>query len=73
MFTKNNVSGDRLPPTLHALVFHLRIANYQTFIWKSACVPVLNLPPPTRNGWQMVDEKIREELILNLSMPDAID
>ena len=47
IFTKKNVSGDRLPPTLS------RRVNYQTFVWKSACVPVLNLPSPIGNGLQM--------------------
>ena len=72
IFTKKNLSGDRLPLTLDALVFHLRIANYQTFIWKSACMPVLNLLPSIGNGWQMEDEKICEELMLNSSVPGAI-
>ena len=35
MFT-NQISEDRLPPTLDALVFHVCRADYQTFIWKSA-------------------------------------
>ena len=42
MFIRKNVSGDPLAPTLDALVLHLRRVNYQTFIWKSACVQVLN-------------------------------
>ena len=31
MFTKKNLSGDHLPPTLDVLVPHLRGVNYQTF------------------------------------------
>ena len=50
MFPKNSLSGDCLPPTLYALVFHLHEANYQTFIWRLACVPVLNLPMPLEKG-----------------------
>ena len=46
--------------------------DYQTFIWKLACVPVLNLPSPIGNGWQMEDGKICEDLILNSSVPHAI-
>ena len=44
MFIKKNLSGDSLPSNLDALVVHLHRANYQTFIWKSACVLVLNYP-----------------------------
>ena len=53
IFTKEIKSGDRSSPTLDVFVFYLCWANYQTFIWKSACVPVLNLPSSTGNGLQM--------------------
>ena len=66
MFTKINLSGDCLPSTLDVLVFHLRRPNYQTFTWKSACVPVLDLPTPLKNG------KMCAELMLRSSVPDAI-
>ena len=66
------VSGDRLPQTLDVLVFHLRRVDYQTFIWKSACVPVLNLPSPIGNRLQMKGLKFYEEFMLNSSVPDAI-
>ena len=72
MFTKENVSRDQFPPTLDILVFHLHRANCQTFICKSACVPVLNLQLPIGNGLQTEDEKICEELMLNSSVPNAI-
>ena len=67
-----NVPGDRLPPTLDALVFHLRRANYQAFIWKSACGAVLDLSSPIGNGWQIEDERFCGELTLNSSVSDAI-
>ena len=66
IFTKKNVSGDRLPPTLS------RCVNYHTFIGKSSCAPALNLPSPIGNGLQMEGLKFCEEFILNLSVPDAI-
>ena len=51
LFTKKSLSGEKLPPTLDALLMHLRRAAYQCFIWKSACNPVLSLPEPVGNGW----------------------
>ena len=66
IFPKKNVSGDRLPPTLSSRV------NYQTFIWKSACVPVFNLPSPNGNVLQMEGLKFSEELISNSPLPDAL-
>ena len=61
-----------MPPTLNVLVFHLRGVNYQTFIWKSGCMLVLNLPSPIGNGLQMEGLKFCEEFMLNSSAPDAI-
>ena len=66
------MSGDPLPPTLNVLVFHLRRVNYEIFIWKSGCVPLLNLPSPIGNGLQMEGLKFCEEFMLNSSAPDAI-
>ena len=60
------MSGDRLSPTLSSRM------NYQTFILKSACVPVLNLPSPNGNVLQMEGLKFYEELISNSSVPDAL-
>ena len=65
LFTKKSLFGYRLPSTLDALVFRLRRGNYQTYIWESACVPILNLPSPIEDGRQMEDGKICEELNLN--------
>ena len=57
---------------LGLLIFHPRRGNYQTFISKSGCVPVLNLPSPIGNGLQMEGSKFCEEFTLNSSAPDAI-
>ena len=65
MFTKNSLSGDCLPPTIYALVLHLHRANYQMFIWRLACVPVLNLPTPLGNGWVIENGKMFTELMLS--------
>ena len=49
-----------------------RRLNYQRFIWKSACVPVLNLPLLIGNELQMEGLKFCKEFILNSPVPDAI-
>ena len=51
LFSRKGKVGERLPPTLDALLLHLRRASYQCFIWKSACQPILLLPSPVGNGW----------------------
>ena len=66
VFTKKNVSEDRLRPT-----FSLNV-NYQTFIWKSACVPVLNLPSLIGNELQMEGLKFFKEFTLNSAEPDTV-
>lgn len=51
LFSKKGQVGEKLPPTLDSLLLHLRRANYQCYIWKSACTPILSLPSPVGNGW----------------------
>ena len=64
--------ADKLPPTLDSLVFHLRRANYQSFIWKSPCSPVLQLPSPEEHGWCLVDGELSQEKMLNAPVPNSI-
>ena len=66
IFTKKNVSEDRLSPTFS------RRVNCQICICKSAWVPALNLPSSVGNGLQVVGLNFCKEFILNSSVPDAI-
>ena len=66
IFIKKNVSWDRLPPILS------RRVNYQTFIWKSAGVPILNLPSSIGNVLQIEGLRFCQKFILNSSTLDAI-
>ena len=68
---KKCIIADKLP-TLDSLVLHLRRANYQSFIWKSACSPVLQLPSPVEHGWCLVDGELSQEKMLNAPVPDSI-
>ena len=54
LFTQKNLPGDKLPPTLGALSLHLQRANYQSHIWRPACIPILDLPSPEGHGWGQV-------------------
>lgn len=56
LFTKKRVTGEKLPPTVDALSLHLRRATYQCFIWKNACLPILDLPSPLFNGWILTED-----------------
>lgn len=49
---------DKLPPTKGALEQHLRRANYQTFIWRTAHRPLQDLPPPETCGWHIKSDKL---------------
>ena len=52
LLTQKNLSGDKLPSTLGALSLRLQRANYQSHIWRFACIPILDLPSPeSRLNW----------------------
>ena len=73
MFTKKNLSGDCLPLALHALVLHLHRANYQTFTWRLACLPVLNLLLNIPRKCRVIENgKMSTELMLSSSVLNAI-
>ena len=62
LFTKKGLTGDKLQPTLDALVLHLRhAAYYQCYIWKHACTPVLVLPSPISNCWVVSEKQLEPE------------
>ena len=64
IFTIQNVSGDRLPPTLS------RKVNHHTFVVSMRAS--IDQPSPIGNGLQMEGLKLCEEFILNSPVPDAI-
>jgi len=73
LFTQKGISGPRLPPTLDALTLHLQRANYQSFIWKSSCCPILALPSPIGNGWKRTgNDSIEQERMTADAVPDAV-
>ena len=43
LFTLKYLSGDKLLATLRVLSLHLQRANYQSHIWRSVCIPILDL------------------------------
>ena len=53
MFAKKGLASDRLPPTLDAFMQHLKRVNFQSYIWKNATEPMLNLPSPDGHGWEL--------------------
>ena len=58
LFSQNSFSKAKLPPIYDAALHHIKRANYQTFVWKNASVPNLNLHSPDGNGWKFVDNEI---------------
>ena len=55
LFTQSNLPGDKLPPTLGSLSLHSQHADYQSHVWRSACILILDLPCPGGNGWSGMD------------------
>lgn len=71
LFTRKNKSAENLPPTLDALIFHLRRACYQAFIWKSSCKPMLHLPTPIGNGWHLNESILLPEFMIKAPIPES--
>ena len=69
---RKSITIDLLPHTSDVLVLHLRRANYQIFLWKSACSLIFNLLTLLENGWVIENRKICTELMLSSSVPGAI-
>ena len=74
LFCRKNISGDKLPPSLDALLLHISRTAYQSFIWQQAQTPVLNLPPPVENGtWKLSDDgKLLQVLMTKDPAPKQI-
>lgn len=73
LFTQKSISGEKLPPSLDALILHLKRVNYQIYIWKHACTPILNLPSPIGNGWTNGTYKtIQLDMMSQNPIPDEI-
>ena len=72
LFTQKSLTGEKLPPTLNSLVFHLQRANYQCYAWKKACNPLLNLPGPVGNGWVKNGEVLNQEKTVRNAVPENI-
>lgn len=62
-YLSGRCSVDCLPTTQDALYFHLKRANYQTFIWKQALTAQLDLPTPHGNGWTMEKGSLKPVLM----------
>ena len=58
---RKSITIDLLPHTSDVLVLHLRRANYQIFLWKSACSLIFNLLTLLENGWGIENRKICTE------------
>ena len=49
LLTKKKLTGEKLPPALDSLLFHLQQANCQCYAYKSTWTPILKLPGPVGN------------------------
>ena len=70
MFAKVN-SPDLLPPTSDAVKYHLQRCHYQTMVWKSACVPNLQLPEPEEIGWKIEQDELVPILMTKQPIPES--
>ena len=67
MFSKQNYTGDRLPPTWGALKYHILRANFVTRMWHLSVMsfnPVI--PIPADSGWVFLKGKLSAHMTDNL-------
>ena len=50
LFSRKNLSSEKLPPTDAAFQKHMQRVNYQVYISTNATHQMLNVPPPTGRG-----------------------
>lgn len=55
LFRGGNSQERCLPPNLDALTLHVKRANYQAKVWRSALKAVIDCPSPDGQGWKVVD------------------
>ena len=65
LFCKKNLCGEKLPPTLDALMLHFVRAAYQSFIWKNSYLLILDLPPAACEGWKNSDDGTLVQHLMN--------
>ena len=70
---KKGLENARLPPTKDSALLHVFRANYQCYVWKHACSPMLHLPSPENNGWiRSPSGELVPELMKNPSAPESL-
>ena len=56
LLSKKQLVSNRLSPTEPELTEHIKRANYESYIWKNATKPLLELPSPEENGWSRSED-----------------
>ena len=73
--TPSTIDLSRLPPTKACLREHTARANYQTKIWKTANIPISEVPKPWEgHGWKDNGEPLwcHDDMILPVSLVDIL-
>lgn len=70
LFKSGKCSDDQLPPTCDSLLQHIRRANYQAAIWLNCLQPHMTIPPPSENGWQIIEGQLE---VVWMTIPPAPD
>lgn len=47
-----------LPPSVDALMMHVKRVNYQSKVWRSALLSRMEAPSPAGHGWKIVDGEL---------------
>ena len=72
LFCQKGQRNEHLPPTSDSLHFHIKRANYQTYIWRKSLTPVTNLPDPSLHGWEKKGEILKPLLMSQSAAPTGL-
>ena len=72
LFAEKSLRNEMLPPTTHSFQLHLKRANFQSWIWRSALNPLIDPPPPEDHGWSLIDGTLKPVLCTQEPVPKSI-
>ena len=64
--------SNKLPPTKPALQQHIRRANYQTAVWKTALTASPEIPGPEGQGWKVLDGRLAVDWTSEAPAPKSV-
>ena len=69
LYSRKQAEGENLPPSMGALIEHIKRAHYMAMVYKRNLVCIQDLPRPESYGWKFIDDRGIFEPIMTLLSP----